>query len=289
MPEDVVPTHEVSRSQSYLQMVLKVLREPIVILWTLAVLVIGVVLLIYGIPMPSTFALHNPLIYLPFLIFIPIIFIFIKEDVSDRAVPEFKNWYVVIVLCIGLLYFLASTLSFIESVFYEFIIFFLVPFLLSVLVLRTKLTDLGFRGKPKEIVYALFLGLIYSAMVFILVGFNELIADYDLYYALVNTQIGFRAFLLGIAICLFLIALPEEFFFRAILQTRLTDHFGDLRGILLSSLVFGLFHIPANFLTLPRHPVYSGTAGRMPRFHCRAASASSRHLPRRGSGACRSG
>jgi len=40
----------------------------------------------------------------------------------------------------------------------------------------------------------------------------------------------------------------EEFFFRGILQTRLTQYFkSDIKGILVASIVFGLYHLPFQY------------------------------------------
>jgi membrane protease YdiL (CAAX protease family) len=40
----------------------------------------------------------------------------------------------------------------------------------------------------------------------------------------------------------------EEFFFRGILQTRLTQYFNsDVKGILLASIIFGLYHLPFQY------------------------------------------
>jgi len=57
------------------------------------------------------------------------------------------------------------------------------------------------------------------------------------------------AVLYSIPVLLLLAAIPEEFMFRTLIQTNLTEKHGPLLGILASPLIFGLFHIPVNYLT----------------------------------------
>lgn len=55
-------------------------------------------------------------------------------------------------------------------------------------------------------------------------------------------------FMVGLVIPLVQAAIPEEIFYRYILQTRLEKAFGKLLGILFSSLLFASFHFPSRYL-----------------------------------------
>lgn len=52
----------------------------------------------------------------------------------------------------------------------------------------------------------------------------------------------------GLLIPLVSAAIPEEFFYRYILQTRIEKVFGWIPGILLSSIMFSLFHFPSRYI-----------------------------------------
>jgi membrane protease YdiL (CAAX protease family) len=45
-------------------------------------------------------------------------------------------------------------------------------------------------------------------------------------------------------------AIPEEYFYRALLQTHLERLYGRWNGIALSAVLFGLFHLPLHYATL---------------------------------------
>lgn len=53
---------------------------------------------------------------------------------------------------------------------------------------------------------------------------------------------------LGIVMPLFIAALPEEFYFRGYLQTRLESKWGRLAAILISSVLFTAWHLPSRYL-----------------------------------------
>ncbi|MCM3340558.1 CPBP family intramembrane metalloprotease [Paenibacillus sp. MER TA 81-3] len=54
--------------------------------------------------------------------------------------------------------------------------------------------------------------------------------------------------LLGLLLPLVQAALPEEIFYRYILQTRLEKAIGAFAGIVLSAILFSLFHLPSRYL-----------------------------------------
>ncbi|HEY1115162.1 MAG TPA: CPBP family intramembrane glutamic endopeptidase [Chitinophagaceae bacterium] len=58
----------------------------------------------------------------------------------------------------------------------------------------------------------------------------------------------FQALLAGFGLALLLAGFFEEFFFRAVLQTRLSAYFGShFTGIVTASLLFSLYHLPFQF------------------------------------------
>jgi membrane protease YdiL (CAAX protease family) len=63
---------------------------------------------------------------------------------------------------------------------------------------------------------------------------------------------------LALIIPFFTAALPEELFYRVMLQTRIEKKFGWLVSILVSSLLFSLFHFPSRFVLASG---VDGTAG----------------------------
>lgn len=63
---------------------------------------------------------------------------------------------------------------------------------------------------------------------------------------------------------LFLAAFTEEFFFRGVLQTRLTDWTRSrLAGVLITTLLFGAYHIPYAYLK-PSWPTYGDLGAAIP-------------------------
>lgn len=68
--------------------------------------------------------------------------------------------------------------------------------------------------------------------------------------ALPSFQKGELALRIGVALLLpfFMAGLPEEFFFRGVLQTRLERMWGRLPAVLATSLLFTAWHLPTRFL-----------------------------------------
>lgn len=64
------------------------------------------------------------------------------------------------------------------------------------------------------------------------------------------------AFLISFGLALLTVGFVEEFFFRGVLQSRLAAWAGsEWRGLLIASLLFGLFHLPMYFYS-PFEPTY---------------------------------
>lgn len=119
---------------------------------------------------------------------------------------------------------------------YSFI-FIYAPLAMSVII-ATAHKDFMFEKKRDifkriwvYIPFSIVAGLAFAEAEYLLIGFRALIPDLS------------QANLLGlIIIMVFIVALLEEFIFRAILQTRLEEFLGPAGGIFLASLLFGAMH-----------------------------------------------
>lgn len=116
-------------------------------------------------------------------------------------------------------------------------IFIYAPLAMSIII-ATAHKDFMFE-KKRDIVkkiwiyfpFSIVAGLAFAEAEYLLIGSRALIPDLS------------QANLLGfIIIMVFIVALIEEFIFRAILQTRLEEFLGPAGGIFLASLLFGAMH-----------------------------------------------
>ena len=137
-----------------------------------------------------------------------------------------------------------------------FIVAFLIPLYVALFILKIPKDRLGFTGLDvRNVLGSLILTLAYAMLVFVAYGFNELVGGVEFFqtYHSVDPILSLSniplAVLYSIPVLLLLAAIPEEFMFRTLIQTNLTEKHGPLLGILASSLIFGLFHIPVNYLT----------------------------------------
>ncbi|MHA2135469.1 MAG: CPBP family intramembrane glutamic endopeptidase [Candidatus Thorarchaeota archaeon] len=227
--------------------------------WLLATVGLLFICIVLGIPAVTTFDLYSPAIGLVLpLIFIPVLLL-ITETQSDSEPLGLGYALLFMVLTIDLIGIVLSiifTVPITENLL-PILTGFAIPFVLLVLVVRVPLKRLGFSGgNVRNIVGTIVLSLALGALVFMLIGFNELMAAIDEIMRIVSgpvlrdiRQLGMltQAILFGLP-ALVLISISEEFLYRAVLQTSLTDRLGVMRGILLASLIFGMVHIPANLV-----------------------------------------
>jgi membrane protease YdiL (CAAX protease family) len=76
----------------------------------------------------------------------------------------------------------------------------------------------------------------------------------DAMWALVASGKAFYLFPLALAFLLLTAGFTEEFFFRGVMQTRLSGLLrGKVRGVLVASVLFGLYHLPYAYLN-PQWP-----------------------------------
>ncbi len=223
-------------------------EHPMIALWLIGLIGVSIVALFLRIPLPSAFAEHSPLAYLPLMVFIPLILLHTRES-NDREILSLRPWQIIIVLGIGLVSLGPVNSDFVTGLLTFFSFLFLIPFVLAIMIFKTAVKNLGFRGNFRDVVYAIAFGLLYGMIVFFLVGFNELMSFFSDWISYWEMDAIYLVLPIAFLICLILIALPEEFFFRSIIQSGIEEKIGSTKGILLAALIFGFFHLPTNALT----------------------------------------
>ncbi len=124
--------------------------------------------------------------------------------------------------------------------------------------LGASLSTVGLkRGQlGRGLLWAIPLGLLVSLTVQLLLSRNA-----DVFLELVLS--GRALYLAPIAFLFLLLTtgVTEEFFFRGVLQTRLTAAFrSNVLGVIVTSILFGLYHVPYAYLN-PNWPSYGDLAG----------------------------
>ncbi len=89
----------------------------------------------------------------------------------------------------------------------------------------------SFKGFLKYLPLALIVGFVIAQGEYFTINANNLIPD-----------LSFVSILELSIIMIFYVGLVEELIFRSLLQTRLSDSFGPLKGLILASLLFGVMH-----------------------------------------------
>ncbi|MHA1576771.1 MAG: lysostaphin resistance A-like protein [Candidatus Thorarchaeota archaeon] len=230
----------------------------IMVLWIAASVILMYICFFFSIPIPSTYALHNPASGLILTaLFLPVLlFVFKRREGNDdtRLNLSYKTmvFFVTIHILSINLYFLFFPNEAFSPV--SFFVAFLLPLLILVFVYKVPLKKLGFTGgNSRNIIGSIVVSVVYGILVFVVIGFTNLIEatdflthfDFDLTESLSMLP---QAVLYSIPVLTLVASIPEEFLYRAVIQTRLTERLGPMRGILLASLVFGMCHIPSNLL-----------------------------------------
>ncbi|MCK4279055.1 MAG: CPBP family intramembrane metalloprotease [Candidatus Thorarchaeota archaeon] len=221
-----------------------------------AVLIFG--LAAVGIPYISTFSYHSPLAIFVLLLFAPLLLIMTEKtphEAEGMGLGYDKIALLLVLEMIGIVLALFLPLPWYSNP-ATFIVAFLIPLYVTLFVLKIPKDRLGFTGLDvRNVLGSLILTLAYAMLVFIAYGFNELVGGVEFFQTqhFVNPILSLSniplAVLYSIPVLLLLAAIPEEFMFRTLIQTNLTEKHGPLLGILASSLIFGLFHIPVNYMT----------------------------------------
>jgi membrane protease YdiL (CAAX protease family) len=210
-----------------------------------------------GISTPSTFVLHSPAVGLVLTaLFVPVLLVAFdkrKEEDSTQLNLSYKTLFAFLVLHSASwnLYVLVfpdvalSPASILGA--------FLIPLLILLFVYGIPLKKLGFTGgDSRNIIGSLVISLVYGILVFVVMGYINLL---DAVYWLSDNGFNVadslnllpQVVLYSIPVLTLVASIPEEFLYRAVIQTTLTDRLGTTRGILLASLVFGMMHTTPSF------------------------------------------
>ena len=239
------------KSHEYINLLKRILRRRSSIAWVIMSVIALSVAVLTRIPILSVFAVLPPMIGLCFLLVILVILINPENRETETGIPGLTDSLLSIVLLIAVIGIVVSFQlgSFYMSNLIQFGFFLFIPLVVILFSTKVDRTRLGFSlGKRGNLSWTLIISVLYGLLVWFLIGAPNF---YKL--AIMNPPslwIQFIPFALVIATVLILIAvaIPEEFLFRAVLQPAMTERFGRVSGILLSSLIFGLFHLPANFM-----------------------------------------
>jgi len=237
---------------------LKPFERAAMFIWIGLSVVLTFGLAAFGVPYISSFSYHSPLAVFALLPFAPLLLIMTeKTPLEDEGMGlGYDKIALLLVLeLIGIILALFLPLPWYLNP-ATFIVTFLIPLYVTLFILKIPGERLGFTGlKVRNILGSLILTLAYAMLVFIAYGFNELVRGVEFFRAnyFVDPIISLSnlplAVLYSIPVLLLLAAIPEEFMFRTLIQTNLTEKHGPLLGLLASALIFGLFHIPVNYLT----------------------------------------
>ncbi len=212
----------------------------------------------FGIPYISTFSYHSPLAIFALLLFAPLLLIMTEKKPHEGEGMGLGHDKIALLLVLELVGIVLAL--FLPLPWYLnpaiFIVTFLIPLYVALFILKIPRDRLGFTGlEVRNVLGSLILTLAYAMLVFIAYGFTELVGGVEFFQTeyFVDPILSLSkiplAILYSIPVLLLLAAIPEEFMFRTLIQTNLTEKHGPLLGILASSLIFGLFHIPVNYMT----------------------------------------
>lgn len=134
--------------------------------------------------------------------------------------------------------------SFIPTDYINFVLLLFIPCFVA-RVLGYKFADLGFTGK--NIRKALILSVISLGVITMFISsitFKQYIIDNK-----TGITSAIVVYIIAFVMTFILADIPEEFFFRVILQTRIEKLFNNaIDGIIISSIIFAIYHIPYRLL-----------------------------------------
>ena len=223
-----------------------------ILLWIVITTLILFLCLIFDIRIVYTFNQYPAFIGLLFTPFIFFILLFVPYSKIEKQRFGFssKQFYGIIGLevVIVLLSFTTPFVWFSNPI--PFLLGFLLPALVLIYANKTPRASLGIKTRKTDLILVFSLCPLYAILVFFLTGWTELSTSLQYYSpdfietALAQLPI---AILVSIPSILFIAAIPEEFMFRALIQESLSEHTDDARSVLITSLIFGLSHIPSNY------------------------------------------
>ena len=242
---------ELQKPYSYFEFLKRILRHRSIIVWA-TISALALLLAIFAeIQILSIFSELPPIVGLWFLLVIFVIFAIPRNRDTEIGITGLTISKLSIILLVALL---GLVISFQSESFYisnliQLVFMFLIPLLIVVFTTEIDRQRLGlFIGNHKNLKWALIIGFLYGLLVLVLIGAPNLIAAIHQYLPSNWMQFIPSALFIAVVIILFAVSIPEEFLFRAVVQPAMTERLGRVNGILLSSVIFGLFHSPANFL-----------------------------------------
>lgn len=225
-----------------------------ILVWSVATGLLLGLSFMFNIPYLSTLALHSPAVgVVLLLVFLPMLLVTTEDqgEIPEQIGSGLSRVGLWILLAIvGLFLSFMVLLPWTQNP-TILIFWFILPLLICMFIFKTPLRTLGFTGASiRNLMGTLILALAYGMLVFVLIGFNEFVGAFSFiapldpdYFQLLPLAISY-----GIIFMVFMVAIPEEFMGRVLIQSSLTKKLGRVRSILVSSLVFGLFHLPANYI-----------------------------------------
>lgn len=241
----------ISSRKEYLELLKQVTKHRSTILWIIATVAVLSLALLTNTRIVSVFSTYMPTIGPCFLILILVILAIPENRETEIGVPGISIGTLSLLLIIALL---GLVIGFLSGSFYlsnlaNFGFMFVIPILTLVYILKVDQTRLGLSaGSSVSRTWTIIIGVLYGVFVWFLIGMNELLEALLHYLPSSWYHYIVPAILLATVVILCAVAIPEEFLFRGVLQPAMTDRFGRVSGIMVSSLIFGLFHIPANYV-----------------------------------------
>jgi membrane protease YdiL (CAAX protease family) len=242
---------DLQKPHSYFEFLKRVLTHRSIIIWAIISALALLLAIFADIRILSIFSELPPTVGLCFLLVILVIFVVPENRDMEIGITGLTIQKLTIILLVALL---GLAISFQSESFYisnliQLGFMFLIPLLIVLFTTGVDRKLIGFFiGNRENLIWTLIIGFLYGLLVWILIGASNLFEAIDQYLPSQWVQYIPSALFTAIVMILFAVAIPEEFLFRAVVQPAMTERFGRVNGILLSSVIFGLFHIPANFM-----------------------------------------
>ncbi|MFW9835605.1 MAG: lysostaphin resistance A-like protein [Candidatus Thorarchaeota archaeon] len=237
-------------TNDYIGLLKRVLCHRSTILWIILSVLALSVAFITQIPVLSLFVELSPMTGLFFLLIIFLILIIPENRDTEIGIPGLTISLLSILLIIAIVGIAISWLvnSFYMSNLIQFGFMFIIPLLVVLYSTTVKKRNIGFSwGSRLNIGWTVVICLIYGLLVWILIGARGFYELSQMVQPHIWINLIPQAVTLAIFLITFAVAIPEEFLFRAVLQPAMLERVGRINGILASSLIFGIFHIPANY------------------------------------------
>ena len=242
---------KIRSTNEYFEHLKRVLRHRSIIVWLIVSVAALSIAIFADVTILSIFLDLPPTTGLFFLMVILVILIIPRNRETEIGIPRLTVSLLSIILLIAVVGIIISFQvgSFYMSNLIQFGFLFFIPLLVVLFSTKVDRTRLGFSiGNRSNLSWTLIIGILYGLLVWILIGVRNFSEFTLIYHPILWMQYIPLAMVIAVVLILVAVAIPEEFLFRAVIQPALTERYGRVTGILLSSLIFGLFHVPANYM-----------------------------------------